>query len=140
MEERILADTGCSSDICYVKGTLCKCTGFIEDDRIDLGQGFQVVAALDENALAGCCANAAKESKGNGNDQGTRARDNEEDKGAHDPVCPDTAKEKRRYGSQEDSTDDDSWRVVTAEAGNEPFHGCLAGSCVFYEIDDLAGC
>ena len=117
-----------------------KGSGLIEDNCTELGQGFQIIAALDQDALAGCGTDAAEKGQRNGNDQCAGAGNDEEDKGAGQPVGPETAEEERRNQPEEQRAEDDKRRVVPAEPGNEPLRRRFAAGSILYEVDDFAGC
>ena len=69
-----------------LKDPLGQGAGLIEDHRIHLGQGFQVVGALDQYALPAGTADTGKEAQGDGDDQGAGAGDDQEGQGPVDPV------------------------------------------------------
>ncbi len=80
--------------------------GLVKHGNAGLGQGFEVVAALDQDAALGRAADAAEEGEGDRNDQRAGAADNQEGQGAHDPVQP-VAQEQRRHKGQHQRADAD---------------------------------
>ena len=52
--------------------------GFVEDDRVDIGQVFDVVAALDEDPLAGCHADGGRDGRCRRQFQAAREVDEQE--------------------------------------------------------------
>ena len=52
-----------------LKHALGQGAGLVKDHELRVGQRLQIVAALDQNALAGGAADAAEEAQGHGDDQ-----------------------------------------------------------------------
>ena len=72
----------------HFKDTFGEGTGLIKDQGTGLGQGFQVVGALDQHTLVAGTADAGKEGERNADDQRTRAADDQEGEGTVEPVPP----------------------------------------------------
>ena len=89
--------------------------GLVKHGNAGLGQGLEVVAALDQDAALGRAADAAEEGEGDRNDQRTGAADDQEGQRTHDPVKP-AAQEQRRHNGQHQCADADGGGVVAGKA------------------------
>ena len=72
-----------------LENTLCKCSGLIEDNSINLGQDFHIAGALYEDTVLGRTAYAAEERQRNGYHKCTRAGNDQEYAGSCKPFLPD---------------------------------------------------
>ena len=86
----------CCFNMLHVEDAFRQRTCFIEYNRIDLGQGFQIVAPFHEDTVFGSGADAAKERQGDGNDEGAGAGNDEEHEGTIEPFGPGSLEEKGR--------------------------------------------
>ena len=68
----VWAGTVCMNG-CHGKLSVGQSSGFVEHNGSHLGQSIHIVAALDENTVPGCSADAAKEGEGHADDQGAWA-------------------------------------------------------------------
>ena len=109
--------------------------GLVEDDGVHVGERFEVVGALDENAQLGCAADAAKEAERHADHERARAADDQEGQAAQDPVGPgagDQAAAEREYRGSAG----DGGRVDAGEACDEVLGARLLFAGVFYELQD----
>ena len=136
-EELIRGDSVCGADFGEVEGSGGEGSGFVEDDGSGAGEGFEVVAAFDEDTVSGCSADAAVEAEGDGDDEGTGAGDDEEDEGTAYPVGEGFTEEKRREDCEGCGDEDDGRGVVPGEGGDEVLGFCFFGCGVFDEVEDF---
>ena len=71
-----------------LKGSLGQGACFVEDHRVHLGEGFQIVGALNQHTCPAGAAETCKKGQGDADDQGAGAGDNQEDQGSVYPGAP----------------------------------------------------
>ena len=123
-------------DRCDVENTLCQGAGFIKDYHFRIGQDFQIVSALHQDALAGSPANTPEERQGHGDDQGTRAGNHQENQGFLNPTGPVAHKQGRHQG-QHRGANHHHGGIVPGKLGDEAFGPCLFAAGVFHQVQDL---
>lgn len=103
-------------DFTDCKGPFCQCASLVKDNHLSMCQSFQVVASLYKNADLGCAANAAEETKRNGDDQRTRTGDNQESQGTVNPGAKRLPGNEWRQDCQRQSSKYHHGGVISGEA------------------------
>lgn len=80
------------------KGTPGQRAGFVEDHGLRFGQGFEVVAALDQDTALAGPADAAEKAQRNRDHQRAGTGDDQENQGPVEPVGPSGSQEKGGLG------------------------------------------
>ena len=124
---------------CYMEYPPGQSTGFVKYHRFGMGQRFQIVAALDQNALAGSAANSAEEAEGHGNDQRTGTGNYQENQGAVDPVTPISHKQGRNH-CQQYSGDHHHRSIPSGKAGDEGFIPGFPGAGILHQLQNSCHC
>ena len=70
---------------CHGKLSVGQSSGLVEHNGSHLSESIHIVAALDENTVPGCSADAAKEGEGHADDQGARTGNYQEYQGTVEP-------------------------------------------------------
>ena len=125
-----------------LKHALRQSAGLVEHDDLRRGKGFQIVRALDENALLACAADAGEEAQGNADDKGARAAHDEERQRAVDPVdplrvCAEGHAQQRHGNAQQHRADAYGRRVDAGKAGDERLGAGLAGAGVLHKVKNF---
>ena len=119
----------------HVKAAVRERARLVKDHDARLGQGLQVIAALDEDAAPGCAADAAEEAERNRDDQRARTGDDQKRQRAPEPLGP-VSERQRRQHEERDGAADDGRRVIARELRDEVFGPGLAGARVFDQIEN----
>ena len=119
--------------------------GLVEDDDLGLGQGLEIVRALDEDALVSCAAETREEAQRDADDQRAGAGDDKERERAVDPHAPrgGTAHQKvdeRRQNGQRQRAVAHGGGVDAGKAGDERLGAGLVRAGVFHQLEDLRYC
>ena len=109
----------------------------IKDHRVRLGQRLQIVAALDQDALAGGSADTAEEAEGDGDDQRAGAGHHQEVQRPQYPGAPGTQPHQggqhgKGYGAQHHGGG-----VIPGEFRNKVLRLGLFGSGVFHQVQNF---
>ena len=131
------ADARRRADLRHRKGALGQGAGLVKNHRVNVGQAFQIVAALDQNAAAGRPANAAKEAQGNADDQRAGAADDQERQRTADPFPPATAQHQRRQNRQHQRAKADGRGVIVGEPGDEILRPGLFQAGILHHIKNF---
>ena len=124
--------------------------GLVKDHGLRMGQGLQIVAALDQDAAPAGAADAAEKAQRHGDHQGAGAGDHQEYERPVEPVLPDGAREEARQGAgvqkgqgqrrqreQQRRGDHHAGSVVPGEAGDEVLAGGFFLAGVFHQVQNL---
>ena len=84
-------------DAVDLKHALRQGAGLVKDNRSGLGQDFQIIGALDQNAGLAGAADAGEEGQRNGDHQSARAAGHQERQGAVDPGFPSGLHSQRKH-------------------------------------------
>ena len=68
MKDRVFGKIVSGIDCRDAEYAFGECASLIENNRTELGQGFQIIAAFDQNALAGSRTNATEKGERNRDD------------------------------------------------------------------------
>ena len=125
----------------HLKHALREGAGFVEHDGFGFGKGFQIVAALYQNAHAAGPANAAEKGKRNADHQRTRAADDQESERPEDPAAPRRRAarkqtEHRRDQGQRQRAAAHGGGVVAGKLGDKVFGLGLFHAAVFHQIQN----
>ena len=107
------------------KDTVSQSARLVKDHIFDLGKGFQIVGALDEDALPAGTANPGKKAQRHADNQSTWAADNQEQKSPvypHMPCCLRSQQEaidKGRQHRQCQGAVADQRRIDTGKLGDK---------------------
>ena len=112
--------------------------GLVEHHGAGLGQGLQVVAALDEDALTGGPADAAEKAQRDGNHQRAGAGDDQEDERPVEPLREAAAQDEGRQHGQQRRADDHHGGVIAGEFGDEILGLGLLAPGVLRQLKDLS--
>ena len=119
----------------HLEHALGQGAGLVEHDGLHLGQGFQIVAALDQDTAAGSAADAAEEGEGNADDQRTGAADDQEGERTAHPDAP-LAGEQAGQDGQSRRADADGGGIIPGELGDEVFRLGLFQAGVFHQLQN----
>ena len=119
----------------HLEHALGQGAGLVEHDGFYLGQRFQIVAALDQDAAAGSAADAAEEGEGNADDQRTGAADDQEGERTAHPDAP-LAGEQVGQDGQSRRADADGGGIIPGELGDEVFRLGLFQAGVFHQLQN----
>ena len=125
-----------------LKHALRQRAGLVEHDDLRLGQGLEIIRALDKNALPARAADTGEEAQRNADDQRARAADDQERQCAVDPVGPVRVKP-REHAAQRDQHGQrqrrsaHGGRIDLGKAGDECFGARFAGARVLDQVEDL---
>ena len=111
-------------------------TRLIQHYGICFRQHFQIIAALDQNTGTGCAADSAKKAEGNGYYESAGTGHHQENQSAVDPLRPLSHKQRRDHGKK-DRHDHYAGCIPASEFGNKILRFCLAGRCVFHQLQNL---
>ena len=114
----------------------------LPSDGFGFGQGFQIVGALDEDALVAGAAQARKEAQGNADHQGAGAADHQEGQGAVQPGAPVAVKPRqqthhRRQHRQGQGRPAHGGGIHPGELGDEVLRLGLVGAGIFHQLQDF---
>ena len=118
----------------HVETAIGKRARLIEHHRFGMSERFQVVTTLHQDAQTRSAANATEERKGNRDNEGARARNNQEGQAALNPIGPTLAEQQRRQHSQNKSTNSDNRRIVARKTRNEVFGLGLLLASAFHQL------
>ena len=110
--------------------------GLVKHGHAGLGQGLEIVAALDEDTALGRAADTAEEGQRDRDDQCAGAADDQEGQRTHDPVKP-VAQQQRRHNRQHQCADADSGGVVAGELRDEVFNRRFLQAGIFHQVKDF---
>ena len=131
-----LARAICGRNFCHGEVTLGQRARLVEHEGIRLVELFEIVGALDEDAVARGRPDARKEGERDGDDQRAGAGHDEEAERAVYPDGP-IAGDQPRHDREQQRRDDDGGRVVLCEFGDKVFRlGLLLGRA-FDQLEDL---
>ena len=108
-------------------------TRLVKDHHFRTGKHLQVIAPFDQNPGPGGAADAAEEGEGNGNDQRAGAGDDQEDKGAVDPLAPGSGDQGWNH-CQGQGRKDNCGRIIPGEFSDEVLGAGLFAAGVFHQI------
>ena len=124
-----------SINLLQYKVTLGNGTGFIHNYGSNVFQSLHSNAALKENTVLGAGADAGEEGQRHAQHQCAGAADNEEGQRSINPFIPVAGNQGRNHSSQYCGSNNKR-SIDTCEAGNEAVDGRLAGSSVFYAVQN----
>ena len=110
--------------------------GLVKHGHAGLGQGLEIVAALDEDTALGRAADTAEEGQRDRDDQCAGAADDQEGQRAHDPVKP-VAQQQRRHNRQHQCAEADSGGVVAGELRDKVFNRRFLQAGIFHQVKDF---
>ena len=130
------------ADLDDLEGTLGQGAGLIKDDDAGIGQLFQIGRALDEDAAGGSAADAAEEAQRDRDDQCAGAADDEEGKGAVDPVAEagGLAHQQQNDGGNEGQRQRavaDRRGIHPGKAGDKVLGAGLLHAGIFHEVENF---
>src|SRR5690606_4223188 len=96
-----------------------ECAGLVEGDRIDRTGQVEVGAALEEDAVPRAVRDAGQDRGWRGDDEGARARNDEQRHGAVERVAPVHTEEQWRCNRSDGRGYDDTERIRMREAVDE---------------------
>ena len=123
-------------DVFHGKCTFREGSCFVEHDGVDLRQGLQVVAALDEDAAARAGADPAEERERDGYDKCAWAGDYEEDQASVDTAGHAEVREDRADHSDQDREGHDDGGIDTGEFGDKLLGARFLIGAVFDQLED----
>ena len=124
-------------DFTDCKGAFCQCASLVKDNHLSMCQSFQVVASLYKNADLGCTANAAEETKRNGDDQRTRTGDNQESQGTVNPGAKRLPGNEWRQDCQRQGSKYHHRGVISGEARDKILDPAFFVTCIFHKVKDF---
>ena len=108
----------------------------IKDHRIASAQGFQQVAALDQDAVFGGAADARVEGEGHGQHQGAGAGDDQEDQRPAQPKDKGLARHQGRNDAQQHRQQAHDGRIPMSETADEALGAGLALTRLLHQLQD----
>ena len=122
------------------KGAFCQGACFVKDHHLRMGQGFQVVAPLNQNTDFGGTADTAKETKRNGDHQCAGAGNNQEGQCPVNPYAKRLLQENRRQDCQGQSSKYNDWRIVSGKPADKVFCPAFFVACIFHQVKYFGDC
>ncbi len=113
-----------------------KCAGFVEAGRGDFADGFQNPAAFHEKAAPRTGRKGRSNGSRRGNDQRTRATDQQNGKPLIDPLVPDAARKKGRQDRDQRRHNHNTRRIIGRETIDETLGRGLGLLCLLHQTDD----
>ena len=150
LQQRVLCDASGGVQGGDGEAALGQGACLVENHRLRPGQGFQVVAALHQDAALAGPADAAEEAQRHGDHQGAGAGDDQEDEGPVEPAGPVRPRQegglgrgrKQRQGDggqkeQGRGRNDHAGGIVPGEAGDKVLAGGFFLPGVFHQVQDF---
>ena len=125
-----------------LKHALRERAGLVEHDGLRLGEGLEVVGALDEYALLARAAEASEEAERDTDDERAGAGDDEEGQRTVDPGAPvrvragDGQRQRRQNGERERAVAHGGG-VGLGKAGNEALGAGLVAAGIFHQLQNF---
>ena len=136
-QQALLGDALSGQNFRHPEHAFCQGAGLIEDHRIHLVKGFQIVASFHQHAMPGSGTDAAEEGQRHRKHQSTGAGNHQEYKGSVNPIGPLTLEQQGRQHTQKCRHDHHSWGIVTGKFGDEILRGRFPGGGILHHVNDL---